>query len=690
MIGFGMFHAKTYLIGCSFDQPQKQLDFEYYAPSDAVGSKTATRSIKIDELFRSLGYEPLPDVAPHGYASFNKSSFVRQVRVKIREISTKVGFKLQTNTTTTDGTTIAERYNHDFKSFLKYLQKTKKTIVDLNDKSAVAHWIAMDIWNNYTTEEQIATDGVKTVTTKGGFFGIGAKVTVTYEPPPAWLRHVMKCYEYLAPIFKCVFEAQLIEHTQSKPVAAAPPKAPATTAPPPVKTTPPPKAPLATTPATKAPYMKDSDLINSNATMCYLDAAMQMLRAIPEIPEYFRDTTDAQINALQEITDPTEKIMKGCGSQKDETKDAAIRAKEKSNILLLKIIFDKIYANNLTQTKTTIIIIKDAADRKRNAYAKLVQGQPMPNNPFLKIRDDGNMGYDQADPSEFMTLLFFANFSCFQVPFMNQIGVIESVNKVCQSKKNITDSQIQSQVITLALNEVRSTSIQTLLDQYTTVEKFISLIDACGAKANPDQDELLMEAKIKGELSAIQTNKPLGNPSQQIRDARKAYENASIELLTDAANQVFLQAKEIAFNAMGSDNWAQYFKSMVDKQMELYDYKLQKGLIGRIVSKQNSLRPIGKYVLFSINRKLDPDPANLNESLVEISRGIVITGINFRRKGCIFHSGSGGGGHYVYGAYDAQGNPEYVINDIESYSSPPEQVFSQNGWLSTMVLYERV
>ena len=73
---------------------------------------------------------------------------------------------------------------------------------------------------------------------------------------------------------------------------------------------------------------------------------------------------------------------------------------------------------------------------------------------------------------------------------------------------------------------------------------------------------------------------------------------------------------------------------------------------------------------------------------IDINKNIAIEGVTFIRKGCIFHSGGGSGGHYVYGAYDKNGDPDYIIDDLNSADA--SNVFNQNGWVSTMCLYERV
>jgi ubiquitin C-terminal hydrolase len=121
---------------------------------------------------------------------------------------------------------------------------------------------------------------------------------------------------------------------------------------------------------------------------------------------------------------------------------------------------------------------------------------------------------------------------------------------------------------------------------------------------------------------------------------------------------------------------------------------LKNGYTGIQTSQQRTLIP-QKHVIFQTERKAatEDDQFARNERPVDITKEVQINGSRYRIKGCIFHSGSGQSGHYVYGAYDEQGNPQYVVNDIQTAGHPCKfyEVFrQQNRWLSTTYLYTRV
>jgi hypothetical protein len=207
-----------------------------------------------------------------------------------------------------------------------------------------------------------------------------------------------------------------------------------------------------------------------------------------------------------------------------------------------------------------------------------------------------NGDYEQGDPSEFMQLLFFPNFECFQVDFMGQVGIVDDLTLTCVGGKtiNVPENNRNQPVLQLKFKNNTKTSIQTLINEYIEVEPMDVYIDRCdGAK---------------------------------------------------------LQSQQHALNSK-------------------------------------------KYVIFHTERRAptQTNPLARNTTPIEITSTITINGSNFRIKGCIFHSGSGGGGHYVYGVYDEVGAPAYVVNDIPTYKIEFDDVFGQrNGWLSTMYLYVRM
>ena len=82
-----------------------------------------------------------------------------------------------------------------------------------------------------------------------------------------------------------------------------------------------------------------------------------------------------------------------------------------------------------------------------------------------------------------------------------------------------------------------------------------------------------------------------------------------------------------------------------------------------------------------------------NFTKIDITNEITIDKVQFRRKGCIFHVGPVGGGHYVYGSYDKDGVPNHVRDDAQIIEKPDgiaPKVFEQDGYESTVCLYERI
>ena len=102
-----------------------------------------------------------------------------------------------------------------------------------------------------------------------------------------------------------------------------------------------------------------------------------------------------------------------------------------------------------------------------------------------------------------------------------------------------------------------------------------------------------------------------------------------------------------------------------------------------------------KYIILYLNRNVynNDGQQEKNTTKIDITKEITINNVQFRIKGCIFHVGPVGGGHYVYGSYDKDGNPKHVRDDariIEASVGIAPKVFTQDGYESTVCLYERV
>ena len=114
----------------------------------------------------------------------------------------------------------------------------------------------------------------------------------------------------------------------------------------------------------------------------------------------------------------------------------------------------------------------------------------------------------------------------------------------------------------------------------------------------------------------------------------------------------------------------------------------------RSVQTKDTLQADTKYIILYLNRNVyNNDGQEKNFKKIDITKEITINNVQFRIKGCIFHVGPVGGGHYVYGSYDKDGNPKHVRDDAQIIEKPDgiaPKVFEQDGYESTVCLYERI
>ena len=420
MIGFIMRQVNAYLIDSTYIQANDTLVFSYWDPSSsALTSLDYNNAAEITQLFSVLGYETPPKPAPKKLVN-PINNFLTNVRDRIRLIRNVVKMSPKTDETLVlsetipfnqSKTTTQARYDRDMMLF--YKQWNQKPKPNFDDEHTVATNIATDIWSNKSKQEQEQDGEWK-----------GIIVFRTLKPKQDWFNPLVAYFEPLVPVFKNVFEAPMpvmpVEATsppqpvvaplkatpQPKPVASA-----SATTPPPIKAAasggiapqPPPK------PSPASETVIRGKLANKNSTMCYLDAAMQMLLAIPEIPDFFAKTTYTEITQLKPITDKDELLLNACV--------IGDKSKEIHNIKLWKIIFDEIRTKQMVSIKDISISTQNGPI---NPYWRLVLG--CPTNAFLTPKKDD---YRQADSNELLTLLFFPNFSCLIIPSINQtVGII--------------------------------------------------------------------------------------------------------------------------------------------------------------------------------------------------------------------------------------------------------------------------
>jgi hypothetical protein len=112
------------------------------------------------------------------------------------------------------------------------------------------------------------------------------------------------------------------------------------------------------------------------------------------------------------------------------------------------------------------------------------------------------------------------------------------------------------------------------------------------------------------------------------------------------------------------------------------------------IQTKDTLQADTKYIILYLNRTMYESTTQVkNFTKIDITKEITINNVQFRRKGCIFHVGPVGGGHYVYGSYDKAGNPNHVRDDAEIIPIEEDiasKVFAQDGYESTVCLYERI
>ena len=437
-----------------------------------------------------------------------------------------------------------------------------------------------------------------------------------------------------------------------------------------------------------------------------------MLLAIPEIPQFFATNTFDQINGLK-IIDESQKELRGCtygiyepgiSSQEKQNKieeHEEMISTAKNNIKLFKFIFENIRMNDGKKQRTSIVSLKFTANSKEySVYRTLVQNK---GDSFIL---HGN--YAQADPNEFMTSVFFNNFECFDLPFIvGQYGVeiMDTLTITCSGGSIINDPKNRryNSVLPLQLDSTKGpTSIQRLIDEYIAAEPMNEVVSRCGSVDEDSSDATLTQ--LKNAVTTVERSKPTPVPNDKntfppkdIVDKSKEYETASMQLLIDPTTQspvktqIAVDLQKLPSN--GSFNWANYYFLKINAETDLLSYKLTRGYTGIQTSQQRTLTP-QKYVIFHTERKAatQANPSARNTTPVDITQIVQINSSQYRIKGCIFHSGSGQSGHYVYGAYDDEGNPHHVINDIQtSYPCKFDEVFrQQKGWLSTTYLYTRV
>jgi hypothetical protein len=368
--------------------------------------------------------------------------------------------------------------------------------------------------------------------------------------------------------------------------------------------------------------------LTNPSSMCYLNSAIQLLLDIPEIPEYFNKKTD-------------EPIKYAIGPQCKTMPNGADQTKYNKNIKLLQHIFNTIKINSAKTPKTATDIIK------------------------IKTQDTPQTAAPSAENTAYYELA-----KSNEDAFLNDQAMLKEIV--------LANPDAYPDVTPANVDEYINTIIAPLEKKYSQADpgEFLSALFFPNFLCVDDPKNF---TKIIGlnESSEIECE------NKKKYDTDPVY-SPIIELRTDKTNKTI------------SDLLVKH------KEIEQIDGKSDQcgtapGLIGNQNTKQikHTLQTDTKYIILYLNRNVynNAGQQEKNTTKIDITKEITINNVQFRIKGCIFHVGPVGGGHYVYGSYDKDGNPKHVRDDdkiIEKPDGIAPKVFDQDGYQSTVCLYERV
>ena len=209
-------------------------------------------------------------------------------------------------------------------------------------------------------------------------------------------------------------------------------------------------------------------------------------------------------------------------------------------------------------------------------------------------------------------------------------------------------------------------------------------------------------AKIKTTIQALektlaQQKRAVFQTNTKIELAKNAAEIETLnETLAQQRNDVIETRAKLpelySETKSGNTPWTNYFEAIENAIYAKKSYMLEKGLAGKITATQNNIKLQNdtKYIIINlprIKKGVDGVKDIRNEKKVEIDKEITIDSVRFRRKGCIFHVGTGEGGHYVYGSYDKDGEPNHVRDDnLITYKNQADETARINAQGPTNVL----
>ena len=437
----------------------------------------------------------------------------------------------------------------------------------------------------------------------------------------------------------------------------------------------------------------ESKLTNTNATMCYLDAAFQLLLHVPEIVTYFEGLDDKKILDLQlkQETQSDSSVGPNPECVNDEGSNKII-------ITNLNTIFKEIFKNTTTNTKTSIKDIPSEISPPSSAYFNIVSGKESIRNNFLEANGSS---YKQSDSIEFLLNCFLNPLKCFKdIPIINELTINESETVTCSTGKTYVSKNLGTQLIQLKIMNKNNKSINDLIQAYTMPEEMDTPIDGCGTQ---DESKLTDAEKsqfeeIKNKIAEYKNERSglAGNSLEffnSLSQANKNFETAQLKEYKDPNNNDYKKELADAYNILlgKQTNDEELNSALINRIsstvefMNLIKFKLDNNLTAfGTQGKQLEIPNDTKYILFSISRKNDANSHQTDHILID--KNLTIDSKTFTIKGCIFHHiGGKDSGHYVYGAYE-NGNPAYVIDDLNNANA--DDVFNQKSWGVYVCLYE--
>jgi ubiquitin C-terminal hydrolase len=371
--------------------------------------------------------------------------------------------------------------------------------------------------------------------------------------------------------------------------------------------------------------------LTNPSSMCYLNSAIQLLLDIPEIPEYFFNKK------------PDEQIKYAIGPQCKTMPTVTQQNESNRNIKLLQHIFNTIKIDSAKTPKTATDIIK------------------------IKTQDTPQTAAPSAENTAYYELA-----KSNADAFLNDQAMLKEIV--------LANPAAYPDVTPANVDKFIKDEIAPLEKKYSQADpgEFLSALFFPNFLCVDDPKNF---TKIIG----------LNESSEIVCENNTKYDTASvyspiIELRTDKTNKTISDLLEKHKEIEQIDGKSAQCKTDIDPNEKQKTKQI----------KHTLQQADTKYIILYLNRNMYDKSTGQQEknfTKIDTTNEITIDNIQFRIKGCIFHVGPAGGGHYVYGSYDKAGNPNHVRDDAAIIQYPngiAPKVFAQDGYESTLCLYERI